>query len=646
MGPFRRFCPHPTVALALLALAALAFPAAPAIAEENWTERRPDEADLPRYSLDRISFEGTFTSSEGDLRDAIKSSTSGLLRFRPVNLERLEGDILRLRSFLRREGYWNPSIDLRLLFEPEKRKTRATFVVQEGRRRFVGEILVRGNRTFDSDEILSWTTLRSGDPFDLAATDFDRTEIENRYANEGFYRVEVTADIQADPDPTEPIVHDLVYRINEGPRFFVGEISIRGNEFTEDEIIRRELTLRSGEVLSRERLVESRARLYSTGFFSRVELVPQDVEVSQGRVGVQVRVVERKMRFVGAGVGYGTRDQLRLSGEWGHRNLWGRGKRANVRGLLATELFPVDFVRSRIEGRYVEPRLFRTRTTATGELFYERSREIFNDEETSLEGEYDLSLVGLSVDLNRALTRYTRGWVSLENTWADVDPRSGPEPPTSARPDLTRTIGLTLERDRRNDFFAPQKGFLNRLIGSVSGGLLGGDNDFWQTQLEMSWFRPARGVTLAGRVRVGYARTYGQSLEIPDRLRFKIGGASTVRGYREQEIGAGDFLLLTNVEVRFPLFWVVKGGVFLDGGNAWPEISEVRWKDFGPDPKDDPVRANLTEYRYSTGAGIRFSTPVGPVRLDWGRKLKILPATPGASEEDKWRIHLSLGHVF
>ena len=608
---------------------------------QTWTATPPENPS--RFSLESIEFEGEFSLSKDDLRASIRSSTSGIFRFRPVNLERLEGDSQRVRNYFRRHGYWNVVVELDVRFDHERRKTRAVFTIRPGLQRRIGAIRLAGQRSFASEEILSWVVQQRGEPFDVSATDLDRQRIEDSYANRGFFQVAVVADIQPAQDEDGSRVHDLVYRITEGPRIFVGSIVVEGNVVTRREIILRELTFGPGDVLGRELVDGSRARLYASGYFSRVEIVPRSTEVAGSEVDVVVRVTERTMRFVGMGVGYGTRDQLRLSGEWGHRNLWGRGKRGTIRGILATELFPADLVRSRLEGRYVEPWLFNTRTVGSTELSIERRKEFFNEGTE----DYDLSLVTLIANLSRQLARHTRGFITVQNEWADLDADVGVVPPDDSRPDVTRTVLLTLDRDRRDNYFDPESGFLNRVIVSVSGGLLGGDNDFWKVQGESHWYRKASGVTFATRLRVGYERAFGESETVPDRQRFKMGGPNSVRGYDYQDIGPGDFVILANTEMRFPLFWIVGGGLFLDGGNAWESFGDVRWKDFRPtEARGDPERAGETDVRYSTGVGVRVATPVGPVRFDVARKLKLLPVPEGETEENRWDYEISLGHVF
>lgn len=658
--------------LSLLLVAGLA-PAGVAAADDNpatWSEIRPPE--VRDYSLTSITFEGNRRFTHDQLNRALDPGSANFFKSRPLKLDALDGDTARLLSLYSREGHWDARVTTRVAYHQESQQARVVFQIEEGVGHRVGKITVEGNAAFSQEEILGWTKLQSADAFDLNRTGADRKSIEENYANRGFYLVHVVADVQrpavdstsvaeaprsaADSSgvaesrvsaaDSSGVVNDLVFVVTEGPRFTIGKIDVQGNEFTDSGIIRRELKIREGDVLSREHLEESRTALFATGYFSRVEITPDEKEASEGKINVLVRVIERKMRFFGFGLGYGTRDQFRFAAEWGHRNFLGRGKRASVRAIVASELFPVDLVRTRIEAGYVEPWLFGTRTTGSMDVFLEERQEFFTSDSTRIRSAYDLQLIGLTLNANRRLTRSSRLWLALLNEWADVDAEGGVEPPDDVRPDITRSFTMTAERDRRNDYFEPERGFVNRAILGFSGGVLGGDNDYWKSIVEASWYRRVGGVVVAGRVRTGLERVYGQSDQIPDRDRFKLGGATTVRGYREQDIGPGDFLILGNLEFRTRLMWIIHGGVFLDGGNAWPTASNVSLADFSWKAGDDPAVAAAEDVRWSTGAGLRVETPVGPVRLDFGYKLKKLPAFPGDPEEDRWRFHLSLGHVF
>jgi outer membrane protein assembly factor BamA len=151
-------------------------------------------------------------------------------------------------------------------------------------------------------------------------------------------------------------------------------------------------------------------------------------------------------------------------------------------------------------------------------------------------------------------------------------------------------------------------------------------------------------------VRAGYANSYGRSPEVPVENRYFLGGANSVRGYEESGLGphdgenptGGEFLLLANVEIRYPLpffaRWNFSGSFFLDSGNVWEDASDVSSDDFNL--TSGIYETTEDDYRYGVGFGIRYNTPIGPIRLDWGFPLK-----PDRINE-KGMVYLSLGQIF
>jgi outer membrane protein assembly factor BamA len=158
----------------------------------------------------------------------------------------------------------------------------------------------------------------------------------------------------------------------------------------------------------------------------------------------------------------------------------------------------------------------------------------------------------------------------------------------------------------------------------------------------------------AYRVRVGYSKAFGDSREtgLPVESRFFLGGGNSVRGYSENSLGpigttgearGGSVMMLTNVELRFPIPWLEKynfgSAIFLDGGNVWNDLEEITPDRFNPFRGEDDVTAD--DYRFSIGFGIRYYTPVGPIRVDIG-----FPMIRSELMDYDYRLHISLGQIF
>jgi outer membrane protein insertion porin family len=199
---------------------------------------------------------------------------------------------------------------------------------------------------------------------------------------------------------------------------------------------------------------------------------------------------------------------------------------------------------------------------------------------------------------------------------------------------VTETIGSltpSVSLDQRDDPFLTTTGTYFLVRDKVSRRFLGGDADFDRLEGDSRYFRSlGSAIVVAGALRFGYAQAHGGTT-LPVGERFYVGGASTHRGFKEQELGpkgddgsnlGGESYLLANVELRAPLLGPVEGGLFLDAGNAW----------LG--------RIDVTDLRWAAGAGLRLRTPVGPLRVDLGY---LIDKREG---ESRTVFHVALGHAF
>lgn len=613
---------------------------APAAAEARY-ERR-SSARLP---LDRVEIVGNEAFSRKRVLKLLPSLKGSLFRAARYSEARLLSDIDKLVDAYQAAGYLDVVVhDPQTTFLDGRKRVAVTIRIDEGRRSYVGTVGIEGCALVAAEELDAGRLIAPGAPLDRSLLPSDAYRIYSHYADGGLTYARVTYDTTR----TAPDTVSILFHVVEGDTVFIGELSIVGNERTLGRAIARELRVKEDDPFSRRRILESQASLYGTGLFSSAEFIPDSAAFAERarRVDLTVRVRERKLRWFGLGVGYGTTDFLRVSGDWNNKNLFGTGRQLELK-IVASRLFSSQRENYRSEVTLVNPwfvpELFGPRTNLGLSVFHDR-RDVENFEirkKGEREGDrierYRLRETGLRANLSRDLSPRLRAWVGFNLSWADAQDPSEPIEEDLLQPEQKRSLDGTAEWIVRDNLFDPTRGWSTRGYSEYAG--FGGDSEFLRLRGSTAIYRPLplRGV-LALRAEVGGLWPQAGATGLPDHERFRLGGATTVRGYGEDQVGPGNFLLLSNVEWRVRLFWQLSAAAFLDGGNAWGTSHDIKGDDFRLHAAEDEVTGD--DVRYGAGGGLRLTTPVGPARLDYGRKLKEVPG------EDAWAVHLSLGQPF
>ena len=573
----------------------------------------------PRVSVESVAFTGDLGVPEPRLRERLETAPSGWLRRRVFQAEVLERDLRRLTDFLAAEGFAEARVGPpALAYSDDRARVRIVIPVQAGPRLTVGSIRLAGVRALDASALRTALGPPPGAPWSEAAVEEARRVLERQYARAGYLHPRVEARSTRRDHRV-----DVVFEVEEGPRTRVGRILVRGLTLTEERVVRRELPLAPGDPFDPEALLEAQRRLTQLGLFESVEVEP----LRPGPVpfsDVTVIVREGRPWSVAAGVGYSTFEGARGFVEVGHDNLFGTGRSLAVRLRLSERA-------DRQELRYREPWLLGTRWVGDGSLFHERSEEIgFSLERWGLTAAAERELwrevlPGLRGALRYRLSRVDR--FDVDPTLVEADVRPGT--------DLLATVTPELTLDRRDRPLDPTRGSFHLASLEVAGFALGGDADFLKARLETAWFLDLLPPTvLALGLRLGLAGPFGETAELPIEERFFAGGATTVRGYRERRLGpldargnptGGQGLLVLNAEWRFPLWRWLGGALFFDTGAVTARVEDL----------------SLDDLRSGVGAGLRVSTPVGPVRLDVGYPLDRVPR-----QAQKPRVYVTVGYPF
>jgi outer membrane protein assembly complex protein YaeT len=428
---------------------------------------------------------------------------------------------------------------------------------------------------------------------------------------------------------------DLAVVIAPGPRSILRDVVVQGGDATKSPVA-RSIVLTPNAPLDPAAIGETRQRLFDLDVYRKVDIDVQPLADPQAAASAALELpvvatitLEERPRY---SVRYGLAvsdevvgpeervQRLGVAADVNNRNMFGRGLTAgfSLRLRRDQQVGRVTLGASRFFG-------FPIRST----VFVEREREQLNPEGAfPITSDVTAFRAEQAYRVRRAVEwRYGYG---IERNHTFIRTEAADAFDLTVKIARFTTGGLI---DRRDDAFNPRRGWFAASTLELSTPGLGSDLQFLKDFAQYTHFVSiGRGPVVASAARVGLARTFEGEVLIPSE-RFFAGGASTVRGYREDDLGArsvlgdpegGSALLVLNGELRFPVYRWLKGVGFVDLGNVYPKASDI----------------SLTQLQIGLGAGARFDTPFGLLRFDLGLPANRRPFDP------RWRIHFGLGQAF
>lgn len=624
-----------------------------------------------RLAIANIDFEGNSAFDDGELRGAISTSQEGFFWFRSGRFDRsvFEEDLqTRLPAFYASHGYLDFAVTSdTLVVDPETGKARLVVAVEEGPQYRLGTFEIEGNSRFPTEQLRGMYTLErrtvlglpfggvdereSGEVFDRMALDDATNRVKQMYNNSGYLYAQVEPVIRRVPatDGGQPTV-DVTWAISERSPFYIRRVTIEGNTYTHDSVIRDRLYLLPGSVYSEDLVLQSYQSISGLGFFE-TPLPPPDIrpQPDSGVVDIVFQVKEKQTGNINfgtsigggyAGVGGGVSGFLGYS----QPNLFGQGKQASLR-------VEYGFGRTRFEASYQDPALRGSRNSGSVSLFHTGDRfSVFGNGSRTRTGgslQFGVPIPGL------LRTRAFLGYALARTTYTPDDEDECDTDFTNVfcLPDATgSTLSLSVTRDTKNHPIFPTAGTRQTVAAEQTGGLLGGDGDFQKITTDAEWWVPigslgggtpgARPVRFAIGMQARAGGVFGDASRFAFE-KFVLGGVQTsqpLRGYEEASITPfgvvegcrnnfrdeclGDAFLTLTGQIAARLNDNLSVQLFGDAGNSWRSVGEI----------------NPNRLLRGAGIGATVVTPFGPIGLD---------AAYGFDRpEPGWQLHFKLGQTF
>lgn len=580
--------------------------------------------------VDHIVFGGNEVLSAKKLKKAMETQERWMFSWltgRGTFLEEvLQNDLELIADEYFNVGYLQIKVKEPVILISEDRKYIDIYIdIEEGDQFNVGTIDVTGDLVKPKEEILAELTTQPGDVFSRKQLRNDVVHMNDLYADLGYAYVNVAPLTQLD---TERRTVDLLFDIEKGVQVYINRIRIAGNTKTRDKVIRREVRVSEGDLFSATRIKSSRRNINNLGFFEEVDVSTSKTD-DEKLMDIDVQVKERPTGSFSVGAGYSSVDGIIAQGSISQSNFLGLALKVDLSGSFGGKSTTYNL-------GLLDPHFLDTRFALGGDIF-KTDREYSDYDQSSYGG--DVKLGFLLAEDNRFFFIYRYEEKEISN----VDFNAAYEIREAEGTSTLSSLTGSLTRDKTDYRADPTDGYLTELSGEFAG--LGGTDKFAKVVLDHRHYFPFVWDTyFVAHGQIGYMMEVdGEPLPIDEK--FYLGGINTMRGFESRKVGprvqrldplgrpipdeydyvGGDKEAYANFEYIFPIFREVglKGLFFFDIGNAW-------------DTNED----YFTNFRYSAGTGIRWMSPMGPLRLEWGYNLDPY------DDEETSRFDFSMGKFF
>lgn len=556
---------------------------------------------FPFFIVRGLTIEKVVFRGNKKIKSRILSQTIISQKGKEFSEEMLEADIKSLSEFYREEGFFSSQVSGK---SKEGKKGRIIyFQIEEGIRCKVDSIIFIGRKDKGIMKLLSQKSFRFYSANNLKKF---KEVLQEYYLNLGYYYVDLN--IETTLINTEQM--NLIVNVEEGPLTYLKEIKFLGLRRVRFKDALRTTELKRGERYSRKRLYEAARKLYGTNLFANIyfKVIPisplsgNELEREKKTESLEVRFdcQELKEKIFEFGLGYASPPgRTYHSISWQHLNFFHKVHNLKILfeinpdwkgsySLISRGFYRIPYVSWTKINFFFQPYLILDVDKSKKRKIWELGEE-----------------AGFYYDLTENFQSHL--FSKYRKFWGEDD---------SLRM-ITNSINLKFLYDTRDDFFSPNSGIYSFSLMEYAGKFLGGTCDFYRFSQEIRVFFLLL-FTQALRLSIGSTIPYGRTKAIPDYEKFYLGGMTTLRAYDEKSLAGNKFFLL-NWEGRFPIYKILGGVIFVDIGS---------------------ISLNNEEIAYDVGIGLRVTSPVGPLRIDYAVAPKKFEG------RNWWKINFGLGNVF